>query len=196
MIGNYLFHTLSQDATDQTALDVLVAVNARMRLSLAQSQVPEWAYLSLKTLLGSTQIGNNIDGVPKWAVERIKAGKANEKFTDVHTPPDLPLIQVNVTNLRDHPKRNNLGATLASVEFLIVTDPNAAPSSKAWDIAKRIETLFTVFTPSGLREPRDIAAGVTDIKGITSLRLRWQTWPECNWDIQRCSYEADAQIIT
>jgi hypothetical protein len=191
MINNFLFEKLSQDVTDTTASAVLSDINHFMRQNFTANQLPDYTYTSLKTLLGEQGNNGTVNGMPAWAVKRIKSLKAAAKFKQVTNPEDLPLIVIQCSNMRPHPHRNNKGDYEAQVDVLVETNPEIAPSSLAFSLIKRIHQNFFV----GQDQPLDLAEGVTTIKGIANLKLRQVRWPVNEWDVQKLTYIADAKII-
>lgn len=191
MINNYLFHKLTQDTLDSMASAVLADINHYMRQSFTTDQLPDYTYTSLKTLLGEQGNNATINGLPAWAVNRIKSGKTAIKFKQVNSPDDFPLIIISCGSLRRHPGRNNKGDYEAQVEILVETNPELEPSSKAFSIIKRIHSNFV----AGYDQPLDLAEGVTEIKGIANLKMRQTGWPICEWDVQKFTYTADFKLI-
>jgi hypothetical protein len=191
MINNYLFQKLSQDIVDSSMNAVLSEINHTMRQNLTAEQLPDYAYTSLKTLLDEQNSNNSENGIPDWAIRRIKSGKAAAKFKQICKPEDLPLIVIQCGNIRPHPRRNNKGDYEAHVEILVETNPELAPSSKAFSIIKRIHSNFV----TGYDQPIDLAEGVTEIKGIVNLKMRQTAWPICEWDVQKFTYTADFKLI-
>jgi hypothetical protein len=198
MISNYIFNALAQDQTDSTAVGVLPTVQAKMRdTTITSSQVPDYAYISLKTLLGeSANNAVNGVGIAQWAISRIHGAKNNIKFEEIYEPTALPLIFVQVTNFQQHPKMNSNGAFMANVEIGVFTNPENAASNISWSLIRRIHEQFVVYnTPQYTEEPKDLALGVTAIKGILNLFLLPNGIPISAWDVQKAQYIAQGRII-
>lgn len=196
MISNYVFNHLALDSIDSAPGDVLPAVNRRNKTNLTEDRLPLHTYTSLKTLLSETDNTPNSEGVPNWAVNRIKSGPSIQKFKYIETPTSLPLIFINTRNIKENSRRNRDYTELAHVEIAVFTNPQEAPGSLADNVMRRIVGLFNTYTEiTGFEQPRDIAEGVTTIQGITNLTLKLNSYPEANWDSHRCIFIADAKVI-
>lgn len=189
MLSNAILNALKTDSTDITK----AAAFAKLVLEhngLLITQVPDYAWKSLKTLLGATGSSTDIYGNPQWAKDHILAyqKKYNSDKINVEKP-QRPIIQIIV------PKTdavNHKGSNTAIINIDVYTDPGSDDTTRCYNIAQRIKSRF-LYNPAGVNSsPREFDFSVL---GLIYLKMEYMSSQNESWDYTRLIYKAFYEVI-